>query len=438
MPNADSPQYGEAEFGKRLRRLRLQKDLTQAELANPRYTHAYVSTIEAGRRSPSPDAMAFFAAKLGVDLDELETGRPRGFADGLKLELQGARLSISQGDLDEGTKVTRSVIRKARQFDLPRIEAKAYEIEGLVLERQGQLEKAIGRYRKAQDLLRVDAPTAMAAAVAGEVRCVDDQGDPHHALFIGETYLERLQSEQMASPSATMRVRSSMIQVYLRAGYNTKASDVAEEILRLLPQVNDPFTLAEAYINVAAIQLEQGHFQDAAIAQAKAEELFEALELNYEAGTALLARGYGLARDGKMPEAREALERASSILKETGNVVQHANAEMEIGRVDRLQGQAAKAAERLRSALDLLDKDSYPRLEAWAHRELGLALSKRDRPEAEKHFNRSIELYELQGVHLEVARTHMLVAKLAPKKDTRSQLSAYERAAAALDEVQEV
>ena len=381
--------------------------------------------------------MAFFAAKLGVELDELETGRPKGMAEGLKLELQEARLAISSGKLDEGMKVTRSVIRKARQFELHRIEAKACEIEGLVYERRGQLEKAIARYRKAQDLLRGDAPTAMAAAVAGEVRCVDDQGDPHYALFIGENYLERLQREQIASPSAVLRLRSSMILVYLRAGSTTKAREVAEEVLRLMPQVNDPFTLAEAYVNVAAIQLERGHYNDAAIAQAKAEELFEALDLNYEAGTALLARGYGLARDDKAAEAREALERASSILGETGNVVQHANAEMEIARIDRLEGQAAKASERLKKALGLLEADSHPRLEAWAYRELGLALSKRDKTEAEKHFNKALELYELQGVHLEVARTHMMMAKLAGK-DAGAQVRAYERAAAALEQVQEV
>ncbi|MDQ3620236.1 MAG: helix-turn-helix domain-containing protein, partial [Actinomycetota bacterium] len=36
-------------LGTNLRRLRLQRGLTQRQLAEPAYTDAYVSTIEAGR-----------------------------------------------------------------------------------------------------------------------------------------------------------------------------------------------------------------------------------------------------------------------------------------------------------------------------------------------------------------------------------------------------
>lgn len=50
----------------------------------------------------------------------------------------------------------------------------------------------------------------------------------------------------------------------------------------------------------------------------------------------------------------------------------------------------------------------------------------------------ALELYDLQGVHLEVARTYMMIAKLAGNRDTKEQLRAYERAAAAMDKVQEV
>lgn len=436
--NTADHQYGDSEFGKRLKRFRLERDLTQADLASPRYTHAYVSTIEAGRRTPSREALEFFASKLGVDLNELETGRPKGMVEELKVKLHEARLAVSQGRLDDGKKVARSVIRTARDYELTRIEARGNELEGLICERQGHLDKAIARYRKAQDLLRGDAPTALAAAVAGEVRCLNDEGDPHHAIFVGENYLDRLQREQMASPAAFLRVRSAMIPAYLRGGSATKAREAADETLRSIPKVNDPFSLATAYVNIAAVQVNEGHYVDAEVALLKAEELFEALDLSYEAGTALLARGIGLASEDKKTEARKALERASSILSETGNVVQHANAEMEIARIDRLDGQAAKASDRLKKALGLLEADSHPRLEAWAHRELGLALSKRDKTEAEKHFNKSLELYELQGVHLEVARTHMMMGKLAGNKDTRGQLRAYEQAMTAMEQVQEV
>ena len=55
--------------GRRIRQLRLAKGLTQKELAAPHYTAAHVSTIEAGRRSPSRAALVHFARKLGVEPD---------------------------------------------------------------------------------------------------------------------------------------------------------------------------------------------------------------------------------------------------------------------------------------------------------------------------------------------------------------------------------
>lgn len=63
-------------IGTRLRRLRLARGLTQKELAAPKYTHAYVSSIEAGHRRPSRAALEHFASKLGVEVEELLTGRP--------------------------------------------------------------------------------------------------------------------------------------------------------------------------------------------------------------------------------------------------------------------------------------------------------------------------------------------------------------------------
>lgn len=57
--------------GKRLRELRLAAGMTQAELAGRRFSHAYVSVLEAGRREPSRAAVDYFAQRLGVQVEEL-------------------------------------------------------------------------------------------------------------------------------------------------------------------------------------------------------------------------------------------------------------------------------------------------------------------------------------------------------------------------------
>ena len=62
--------------GRRVYALRTARGMTQRQLAEPRYPAAYVSSVEAGRRVPSTDALAHFAERLEVSTQELTTGRP--------------------------------------------------------------------------------------------------------------------------------------------------------------------------------------------------------------------------------------------------------------------------------------------------------------------------------------------------------------------------
>lgn len=438
MAAVKQQETGDIELGKRLRRLRLERGLTQQDLAQPRYTHAYVSTIEAGRRMPSDEALEFFAQKMGADLDELSTGRPKGLAAELRHRLQDARLQISRGRIREAKAEAQRVIKEAKEFDLPRVQAGGYEIDALATEQSGNLPGAINRWQKAADILGRDAPTASAYAIAGQVRCLASDGDPHHAVYIGETYLDRLQRERMASPAALLRVRSALIHAYFDAGFRAKAEATAEECQQLIPKVNDPANLATAYVNVGAVQLEKGHYADANVSFSKGEELFEILELKNEAGIALLSRGVSLSRDKKLKEARRVLERASVLMTETGYAAQYANAEMELARIDRLEGNEEEASARLEKALEVITPGTQPKLEPWASRELGLTLKNSNKPEAEKHLRKALELYELQNNPLEVARTYILMAEQRGVRETKAQLEDYRRAAEAIHQMPEM
>ncbi len=54
------------EFGRRLRRARLDAQMSQLELAGDAYTNSYVSYLESGRRAPTSDVAAYLAARLGT------------------------------------------------------------------------------------------------------------------------------------------------------------------------------------------------------------------------------------------------------------------------------------------------------------------------------------------------------------------------------------
>jgi len=60
-----------------VKRLRLERGLSQRELSSPGISYAYISRIEAGARTPSVKALRRIAGKLGVTVEHLETGEAR-------------------------------------------------------------------------------------------------------------------------------------------------------------------------------------------------------------------------------------------------------------------------------------------------------------------------------------------------------------------------
>src|SRR3954451_4951013 len=63
-----------ASLGERLRELRTTRGLTQTDLAGDRFSKEYVSQIERGKTRPTPETIAWLAARLGVDAGFLEHG----------------------------------------------------------------------------------------------------------------------------------------------------------------------------------------------------------------------------------------------------------------------------------------------------------------------------------------------------------------------------
>src|SRR2546423_288240 len=118
-------------IGRRMQRLRVARGLTQAELASPKYTHSYVSTIEAGRRRPSRRALEHFAGRLGVSMEELETGLPPDLEHRLELRVHQARIDLSAGRLDDAHEALTNEQRDVQRARLTRVEAKIEEGLGL-------------------------------------------------------------------------------------------------------------------------------------------------------------------------------------------------------------------------------------------------------------------------------------------------------------------
>src|SRR5438477_3839837 len=84
-------------IGRRLRRLRLERGLSQRELSGPGVSYAYISRIEAGTRQPSVKALRVLARKLRVSPEYLETGSELRDVDNRELRLADAELALRLG-----------------------------------------------------------------------------------------------------------------------------------------------------------------------------------------------------------------------------------------------------------------------------------------------------------------------------------------------------
>lgn len=397
--------------GRRLRRLRLARGLTQRELAEPRYTHAYVSSIEAGRREPSRRALEHFAGKLGVEVEELLTGRPRDLAARLSLRLQEARVALSAGRAEEAEAGYRAVLKEAGRHRLPVLQARAEEGLGLLVERRGDPERALEHYRRAEEHLRDEPPTTRVDAVDGKARCFAALGDVRHAIYLLERVLDEIRARGLEDPDALARVHAGLLYSYLEAGLYQRAAESAAELELLAPRLSDPERVAVMHVHVARLYLTEGRIEDAERSLQRAEDVYRHLGLRTDLGFAHLARGYVLTRDGRLPEARAELERALAIFEGTGDRKDLTRALNELARVARLEGDGERAAELLERSISLLGDADAPIL-AWAHREMGLVLAEREPALAEKHLRDALELYARAEQAVDLAATYRALGDL--------------------------
>jgi len=125
-------------LGQRIRRLRLERGLSQREIEGPGVSNAYISRIEKGERTPSLRAIRTMAAGIGVTPEYLETGRDHTTTD----ELAAEALRLSDGALwvtvtREGTTLTWQ--HGGERFQLDQPGANLTEILFMVLDRAEEL-----------------------------------------------------------------------------------------------------------------------------------------------------------------------------------------------------------------------------------------------------------------------------------------------------------
>src|SRR5712691_2762875 len=144
------PETTNETIGQRLKRLRLDRGFSQRDLSGPGVSYAYISRIEAGARTPSVKALRMLAAKLGVSVEYLETGRDIRDVDDRELRLADAELELRMvQDVASAEETLNGIFEEARKAGDTVSASRAEIALGLAAAQRGNYLDAVERLEAA-------------------------------------------------------------------------------------------------------------------------------------------------------------------------------------------------------------------------------------------------------------------------------------------------
>ncbi|MFG2651486.1 helix-turn-helix domain-containing protein [Streptomyces sp. NPDC048436] len=390
-----------AAIGRRVLRLRTELGLTQRELAEPAYTPAYVSTLESGKVRPSEAALRHLAGRLGIDYEELTTGRPAHVAAGLRLRLTDARLALATGPTADAAALFSLLHAEAVEQEL--VGEQAAALLGLAdcLLESGELADAQSHFASVERLLADEPLPRRVPAIRGRATAHLLTGELRYACYLLESTLDELNASGMPDPDSLLLLYTASIAPYMDMGAHARAAQAAELALALAPRVSDPALVAGMHRGVARTLIAEGRIAEADASLAKAQELYRQLHIRTELAHCHWMRGYVHAQDGDLERAEHELRMARDMLASKRAALFTEQVEVELADVLRRRGRSDEARALLRPLLRPEQDAGALRAgrgavhAGGAHRLLGLiAEDDGDTASAERHYRAALPLLQ--------------------------------------------
>jgi transcriptional regulator with XRE-family HTH domain len=403
-------------IGERLRRLRLDRGLSQRELSSPGVSYAYISRIEAGARRPSVKALRKLARKLNVSPEYLETGSPMSDSDLRELRLVDAELALRlTDDVAEAEAMLIAVLNDAVQAGDESVAMRARIALGLSASRRSDHGEAVVLLEGALDAGTV-SPAMRPDLYLTLGRSYAALGAPGRAVELFEQCLEELGD---VSENSAARIRFDRAQEILRGALddaaavddvfsrirlywsmarlaemqdNPEALDYARRAIALLEVTEDTVNLGQAHLLCAIILMDRGENDEAAPHLAKAEQLFALHADAHDLAALRNEQARHAARMGRFDEAVDRAREALDLLGDT-NPAQQGDAWAALGEAYGGKGDVTAADDAFRKATDLLAVHGAQRVCSEAFRSWARLLRKAGREsEALDVLDRAAEL----------------------------------------------
>ncbi|MGW0597177.1 tetratricopeptide repeat protein [Streptomyces sp. NPDC002776] len=400
-------------IGRRVQQLRAERGLTQKQLAEPAYTPAYVSTLEAGRVRASDEALRHIAERLGVAYDELVTGRSARLATELRLQLTGAQRTLATGATEAAAEAFTAVLGEAETHGL--VEERVAALLGLgeCGIDTGDLDAARRHFEQAEQALGAAPLPTRVPALRGRAVAHYLAGELRYAVYLLESTLDELNRGGLHDPDALLLLYASVIGPYMDLGAHARAAQAAELALALAPRAGDPALVARMHRSVARTLLAEGRIAEADASLAKAAELYRGLQIRTELAHCHWMRGYVCAQNGELDRAEAELREARAMLSAKRAALYTSQVAVELADVLHRRGKSDEAAALLHEVLADLSSERGALHSAAAHRLLGIiAEDARDTEAAEEHYVRALSLLERAGAAGDLADLCRLLGDL--------------------------
>lgn len=401
-----SPDSRDEPIGERLRRLRLERSLSQRDISGPGISYAYISRIESGTRTPSVKAIRMLARRLGVSPEYLETGIDIPPVDDLELRLGEAELRLRLGEeAEDAEKTLRLVLREADESADRELAARARVAIGLHAARAGRYEEAIEHlsqalasglisalshprvYTALGDCHRFAGHPEDAAAVLNEALAeVREQAPADRAAQIRfasklsealsdlgefeqarEALLEVARGWRSPDPYSRIRVLWSLARLAAMEAKPKRALRLVRQAIAVLETTEDSLQLARAHLLCSEIMLSSDQVDEAGPHIEAAARLFELGADQRDLGAVRAQQALYAARRGDPEQAIALGQQAIELLAE--DPTDQATAWLALAIAHNQKGEVDRADPAFRQAVDQLTKGNLIREAADAARE---------------------------------------------------------------------
>jgi transcriptional regulator with XRE-family HTH domain len=421
---------GTETIGQRLRRLRLERGLSQRELSGPGVSYAYISRIEAGARRPSVKALRMLAPKLRVSVEYLETGSDLRDDEERELRLVDAELELRLGaTAGDAERTLARILDEALLAGDAIAATRARVALGLAASRDGRDAEAIEQLERATSSeLLTPATNVNAYATLG--RCYAAVGAPDRAVALFEKCLQNVREQAPEQTAALVRYTTYLSNALTDLGELDRAEAAIQDVLEESNALGDPHIRVHLYWSLGRVVAHQGNALVALDYLRRAVAMLEATEDTVQLARAHLMCAWIFIASDRAGESGPHLALAEDLLGPHPEPLDLAYLRTEQAKRAVQLGEAREGIKRARQALETLgDSDPHEQGSAWFALAQGLALDNQI-DEAADAFRRAAALLEEHGPQREAADALRAWAKLLREQRREQEaLDVLERAA---------